>query len=140
MKKEVNKYSYNCGQPVKELVVPTLAEGIQLFNKLQRTGKVFRVDFIKKSDNSVRTMVCRCGVHSKTNGKGAKYNALEKGLLTVWEFGKGYKVISIDNILLVKFGGVAYAFSDDLPKGKYQSKALDLSGRTIPARTSPMYN
>lgn len=136
------KYSNNCGKPLTEVVVPTLHETLNLFNTLKDSGKIFRVDFTKK-DGSGRTMVCRCGVKSKRTGQGAKYSFREKGLLSVWEFGNGYRSVNIDNIVCIKHGGKLYAFKDveSLPCGSYPRNMFNdhITGRTISALTSPMY-
>ena len=130
----MKKFSNNAGQPVSKVVVMKMSQGISLLRKLQSNGKVFRVDFTKK-DNTLRTMVCRCVVVSKRKG-GKAYNFGDKGLLSVWEFGKGYRTVSIDTIELIKYGGVVYAFESSLPVGEYE---YHTNSRTVPAKTSPLY-
>ena len=67
---------------------------------LQATkGTFFSVTFLKRSDNSVRTMTCRTGVRKYSTGEGLKYNALEQGLLPVWEINVGYKMIPLTNVV-----------------------------------------
>lgn len=138
-------YSYNCGRPVQKVVVPTLAEAINLFDKLRKTGKIFRVDFVKRTNGENRTMVCRFGVGKHTKGGKRRYDACDKGLFLVWDFNKqGYRMITIDNMICLKTGGVVYWFDDSiLVANKYDVPVTtnigDLKGRTLPAFTSPLY-
>jgi len=133
-------YSYNSGRPVDKFVVPTLAQTINLFDKLRRSGKVFRVDFIKRGDGSMRTMVCRFGVKKYLKGGKKAFDAGDKGLFTVWEFGKGYRSITIDNLELVKVGGVAYLFNTNRVPGESSAEGMyNFGSRTIAASTSPLY-
>lgn len=134
----MQKFSSNAGQPIQKFEVLKLSSALALIKKLQSNGKIFRVDF-KKKDGSNRTMNCRFGVRKGLTGKGSKYNATDKGLLTVWESGEGWKNISVDTIQLIKYGGVLYLFSAPIPAGEYGAGVLNLSGRTVPAHTSPLY-
>lgn len=137
----MKKYSYNYGRPVAKLVVPTLAESVNLFNKLRTSGKIFRADFIKRTNGEKRTMVCRCNVKKYLKGGKAAYHFGDKGLLSVYEYGKGYRSITIDNLHMIKFGGVVYLFNTEAKAGHYpveQHFAQDY-GRTYPASNSPMY-
>ena len=137
----MKKYSYNCGRPVEKLIVPTLAESINLITKLRTSGKVFRADFIKRTNGEKRTMVCRCNVKKYLKGGKAAYHFGDKGLLPVYEYGKGYRSITIDNLHLIKFGGVVYLFNTSLDVGHYSPKLnfLEEGLRTFPAANSPMY-
>ena len=135
-------YSYNCGRPIEKVVVPTMAEVINLFDKLRASKQVFRVDFLKRTTGEMRTMVCMFGVTKHLKGGKKAYDAGDKGLFTVWSFDRqGYRSITIDNIRCVKTGGTLYYF--DVPeifKGKkYEADLLEREGiRTIPAQTSPL--
>ena len=138
----MKNYSYNCGRPVEKLIVPTLAESVNLFNKIRNSGKVFRADFIKRGNGKMRTMVCRCNVKKYLKGGKASYHFGDKGLLSVFEFGNGYRSIAIDNLHRIKFGGVVYLFNTEADAGHYPVEhnfAQDY-GRTYPASNSPMYN
>lgn len=133
--------SYNYGQPVQKYVEPTLAEAINLFDKLRRSGKVFRVDFVKRGDGTVRTMVCRFGVKKYTKGGKKAFDPGDKGLFTVYEFGVGYRSITIDNLILLKVSGVVYQFNHSLTNPPVPTAELGMGSisRTMPAMTSPMY-
>jgi len=132
--------SYNYGQPVEKFVVLTLAQAVALILKLRNSGKVFRADFVKRGDGSNRTMVCRCGVKKYLKGGSAAYSFSEKGLMSVYEFGTGYRSIALDNLARIKFAGVIYEFNSTVPAGEYPADVLTENHiRTIPADTSPMY-
>jgi len=129
----------NYGKKVTEIKTVNFSQALALITMLRKTGQVFRVDFTKKSDGSDRTMVCRLGVKSKTSGKGARYSFSDKGLLSVYEFGKGYRAIPLDNIEGIKVGGVWYNFesiNSVIPSGVYVGS--NHPTRTIPASTSPL--
>jgi len=131
-------YSYNCGQPIEEIVVPTTAEIINLFDKLRHNGRIFRVDFIKRTTGEIRTMICRFGVTVYLKGGKKAYNAGDKGLFTVWAFDRqGYRSIPIDNLLSLKTGGTLYQFNTDVAPGHYHPDYIGVY-RTIPAATSPL--
>ena len=137
----MKNHSYNCGRPVEKLVVPTLAESVNLITKLRTSGKIFRADFIKRTNGEKRTMICRCNVKKYLKGGKAAYHFGDKGLLPVYEYGKGYRSITIDNLHLIKFGGVVYLFNTSLDVGHYSPKLnfLEEGLRTFPAANSPMY-
>lgn len=130
-------HSYNYARPVEHVVVPTLAQIINLFDKLRKSGKVFRVDFVKRTTGEARTMVCRFGVKKYLKGGQRSFDAGDKGLFTVYEFGKGYRSITIDNLLILKTGGIVYVFSTTLKPGTYRWNRDPY--KAFPARTSPMY-
>jgi len=137
-----NNIKNNRGMQLKTAKVLSFLGAVRILEKIQ-DGKVFRVDFIKKTDGKKRTMVCRTGVRSKATGAGAKYSFSLKGLLSVWEFGKGYRAIPIENIIFIKQGSVLYDFRrllhgfDTYSIGEYPVNGL-YSSRTIPAHNSPM--
>ena len=137
----MNQYTNNGGQPLKKLVVPTLSGTLNLFDSLRKSGKVFRVDAVKK-DGSNRTFVCRCGVKpSGDSSKGRAYDPGSKGLLNVFEFGKGYRMVNIDTITFIKHEGVGYILQSNLPTGEYPASIMfhGKGSRTKIAHTSPMY-
>ena len=134
----MQKYANTCGLPVTKVVALSTGGAVALLRKLQNNGKVFRVDFTKK-DGTERTLVGRCGVTSMRKGGKAAYNFTDKGLLSVWEFGTGYRTVAIDRISFIKYAGVVYAFDAPAPPGEYDADVITLKGRTVAAETSPMY-
>ncbi len=72
------------------------------------SGRIFSVKFTKK-DGSERKMVCRKGVRKGLTGKGAKYNPIERGLISVYDVHKGdYRMINFDTLQEFKMGGTSY--------------------------------
>jgi len=141
--KKANIYSANSGLPINNVVVPNLSGTLNLFDSLKNSGKVFRVDVRKRSDGTMRTMICKCGVVPKNpSGKKRTYDPASKGLLTVWEFGNGYRTINLDGITLIKHKGTVYVMNTTLAPGDYQKSLIshNLRGRTVKAITSPLYS
>lgn len=131
----------NYGKKITKIVVCDLLKASLVLNQVMTNGQVFRVDFIKRTDASVRTMVCRCGVRSKTTGKGSAYSFAKKGLLSVWEFATGYRAIPIDGILAIKQAGVWYTFEEiqRVKSREYNVTSLKDGRRTVCASTSPLF-
>jgi len=75
---------------------------------LATKGTFFSVTFLKRSDGTVRRMHCRTGVHKYSTGEGLKYNALEQGLLPVWEMNVGYKMIPLTNVISFRAFGADF--------------------------------
>jgi Tfp pilus assembly protein PilN len=70
-------------------------------------GKFFTVSFIKRSDNSIRTMNCRLGV--KKGLKNAKRNRRNAGLVTVYDMtNQGYRNINISGLRDLKINGQTF--------------------------------
>ena len=62
-------------------------------------GKIFTIEFVKK-DGSLRKMNARRGVRKGTVGKGLKYNAVERGLLPVFDMQKlDFRMVNFDTIV-----------------------------------------
>ena len=138
----MKKYSYNTGRPIEKFVVPTLAETITLFDKIRFGGKIFRVDFIKRTTGEKRTMICRCGVKKYLKGGKAAYSFSEKGLLAVYDYNRhGYRSIPIDNVNMIKLAGVVYWLNTGMHPGEYPTDVFQeiCDGRSIPAWTSPLH-
>jgi len=77
-----------------------------------RNGRIFTVDFIKRTNGELRTMVCRRGVRKGITGRGMNYDPLSKALLTVWDVQKGaYRMISLDNLVSLKMGGKSWRWN-----------------------------
>jgi hypothetical protein len=65
-------------------------------------GRFFSVRFIKK-DGSLRKMTCKKVVKKAINGKGAKYNALERGYLPVYDVSKKeYRTLNFNTLMQVQ--------------------------------------
>lgn len=130
----------NYGKKITKVVTVGLIEAMAIMDTIKSNGQMFRIDFIKRSDGSIRTIVGRCGVKFAKTGDGAAYNFKDKGLISVFESCSGYRTIPVDGILGIKQGGVWYDFRD-INRRKTVIRHVDgISGgfRTIPAFTSPL--
>ena len=88
-------------------------------SKLIRTlvGKrFFGVKFVKRTDNSVRTMLCKLGVvnwggNKQITGSGLKFDPEAKRLLPVFDVNKkAYRMVNLETIMELRFGGKIYKF------------------------------
>lgn len=81
---------------------------IEFVSNLVKNGKIFSVEFIKRTDGRIRHMVARTGVRSHGSGE-APYDAHYHNLITVYDMAKrGFRNIPVDNILTLKAGGKTY--------------------------------
>ncbi len=72
---------------------------------LGTNGKFFSVVF-KKKDGTDRKMVCRLGVKKHLKGGTLKYNAQDRGLISVWcSEKKAYRMINLETLKAVQIGG-----------------------------------
>jgi hypothetical protein len=74
-----------------------------------RDGRIFSVQFIKRTTGEFRHMVCRRGVQKGITGKGMHYDAISRGLLPVWDVNKeGYRMINLANLVSLSMGSKKY--------------------------------
>jgi len=133
----------NYGKKVESVQVLGLYGMAVVCANVLDSGEVCRVDYIKK-DGTETTMLCRTGVKKHLKGTGKSPTNLNKGLLSVWSFDRqGYRTINVGQIKYIKHGGIVYDFrnlhlptTERVEPGAYQT---NLTGRTIPAITSPLY-
>lgn len=72
-------------------------------------GLIFSVTFKKRSDQTVRTMVCRKGVKKHLKGGEVAYKPEDYDLIFVYDMQKeGYRSIPLDSVILTKIDGVEY--------------------------------
>jgi hypothetical protein len=56
-------------------------------------------------------MVCRFGVKKHVNGKGLKYDPLERGLLPVWDSEKlDYRMLNLNTLIAIQYQEKTYKF------------------------------
>ena len=71
-------------------------------------GGIFSVSFYKK-DSSLREMNCRLGVKKHLHGGKLAFDALEKGLIPVFDLKKaGYRMINLNTIIELKCNKETY--------------------------------
>mgnify|MGYP000021997382 CR=1 FL=1 len=98
----------------KTNTAPTATKGFTLNNlkKLVSDGKIFHVEFIKRSTGELRKMRCRLGVTKHLKGGGKAYSAKAKKLLTVFDMeAKGYRSIPIEGICSLQVGGQQFSIN-----------------------------
>ena len=88
------------------------AQAVQLIR--ESNGKILGLEFVKRSDGSVRTGAFRVGVVRVKGdlGSGASYDPADHGLVTVWDMAKGYRSIPVEGLLAVTSGGIRHVVSD----------------------------
>lgn len=68
-------------------------------------SRFFRVEFVKRTDGSIRVMNAKLGVKKHLSGEGAKYSFEEKGLLSVWDaVARSYRCVPLDGIIELRCG------------------------------------
>jgi hypothetical protein len=72
-------------------------------------GRIFSAAWIKKN-GEIRRGAFRLETTVGTNGKGMRYNAADRGLMTVYDMkNRGYRMITLANLLEYKCGDVHWA-------------------------------
>ena len=79
-------------------------------------GRVFSANFIKKEDDTERTINCRTGVVKHVKGKGRNFDPIAYNLIPVCDMNllaKGmkedsYRFINFDGLNWIKIGGKKY--------------------------------
>lgn len=100
---------------------------LQEFIEKTSDGRIFTVDFVKRTDNTMRTMSCRRGVKKGVKGVGQSYDPAAKNLLTVYDMQKldpsrasnqgksvdemekgAFRNINLEALVALRMGGKAY--------------------------------
>ena len=78
-----------------------------------KTGNIYSVSFQKRTDGSIRKMICRGKVFKGLRGGTLKFNPLERDLVQVYDMRKkGYRFIPCENVLSVKAKGKYREFAN----------------------------
>ena len=78
-------------------------------------GQIFSVEFIKRTDGSLRRMVCRLGVTRHLKGGDAAYDAKAKNLLCVFDMEKGdYRSIPVESVRSLSVHGQRFDFAQEV--------------------------
>lgn len=74
-------------------------------------GSIFSVEFIKRTDNQLRKMLCRLGVKKHLRGGDKAYNPKKHNLLTVFDMNKkAYRSIPVNAIQKISINGQTFNF------------------------------
>jgi hypothetical protein len=72
-------------------------------------GRIFSIEFRKRTDGTVRRMTCRRGVTKGVTGSGMSYDPTSKGLLCVYDLQeKDFRHISLDRLIGLRMGGETF--------------------------------
>jgi len=95
-----------------ESVELTIDELRHILSEWKKTGKIFGVHFIKRTDGELRTMSCRGGVSCGLSEKPKKQKSsdgLTRNIVTVFDMNKkAYRGISLEGICQLSLGDVVY--------------------------------
>ena len=81
-------------------------------NNLVSDGRIFSVEFIKRSTGELRTMTDRVGVKKHLQGGTKSYNPAQHNLLTVFDMdARGYRSIPIESVQRLSVGGQVFNFA-----------------------------
>jgi hypothetical protein len=77
-----------------------------------RSGRIFTVEFIKRTTGEVRTMTCRRGVSKGVKGVGMSFDPLSRGLTVVYDVqAKGHRMINLRNLRALTMDGQRFEWT-----------------------------
>lgn len=81
----------------------------EFVDRARDSGKIFAVEFVKRTDGTIREMLCRTGVTKGTHGGSMGYDPANHGLLSVYDMQKkGFRSIPVDAIIHLSMDGQRY--------------------------------
>lgn len=81
----------------------------QFVARATESGHIFAVEFVKRTDGTIRRMTCRCGVTKGTHGGSMGYEPSEHDLLSVFDVDKqGFRSVPVDALLHLSMDGKRY--------------------------------
>jgi hypothetical protein len=86
----------------------TPAQAVQFLkeHRANGNGRTFSATFVKRTDNTLKTLNCRFGVTSALKGGKAAYKASDKGLMVVYDQNaKGYRSINLAALKEIQIDG-----------------------------------
>jgi hypothetical protein len=70
-------------------------------------GRIFSVEFIKRTTGELRKMTARLGVTKHLQGGSKRFSDIEKQLITVFDMEKhAYRSIPLENIIKISINGL----------------------------------
>ena len=79
---------------------------LKMLQDNNKTGNIYSVSFQKRTDGSIRKMICRGKVFKALRGGTLKFNPLERDLVQVYDMRKkGYRLIPCENVISIKAKG-----------------------------------
>lgn len=84
------------------------------FTAATEGGRIFTVEFTKRTDGSHRVMNCRRGVSKGVTGIGLAFDPGPKALLPVYDLqADGYRFVSLDSLIALRLNGKRYNWDGD---------------------------
>lgn len=81
----------------------------EFVDRARESGHIFAVEFVKRTDGTIREMLCRTGVTKGTHGGSMGYDPADHGLLSVYDMQKGgFRSVPVENILHLSMDGQRY--------------------------------
>lgn len=82
------------------------------FTSQTEGGRIFSVDFIKRTTGEERKMNCRRGVSKGVKGVGLAFDPGPKALLPVYDLqAEGHRFVSLDSLQALRLAGTSYAWN-----------------------------
>ena len=79
---------------------------LKMLQDNNKTGNIYSVSFQKRTDGTIRKMICRGKVVKGLRGGTTKFNPLERDLVQVYDMRKkGYRLIPCENVISIKAKG-----------------------------------
>lgn len=76
-------------------------------------GRIFTVEFIKRTNGEHRVMNCRTGVTAGTVGGSLPYDPAERELLPVYDLKAGFRNVNLRDLVALRLGGQSFRWNTD---------------------------
>ena len=89
---------------------------VEQFTAATENGRIFSVEFTKRTNGEHRKMVCRRGVSKGVKGVGRAFDPGAKALLPVYDMqaeGNGHRLVPLDALICLRLDGVSYRWDGD---------------------------
>ena len=74
-----------------------------------KSGRIFTVTFVKRTNGQTRVMNCRRGVKKGQAGRGLSFSPIKRGLVSVYDMKKAdYRFISLEGVTKIVMNGMKY--------------------------------
>jgi|SRR5690606_21469567 len=91
-------------------------------------GKIFSVEFIKRTTGELRKMTCRTEVTSKLKGGEKPYKDEDHQLVTVYDIhAEGYRTIPLEQVIRIKIDGRVYKMNPMIEKAFLENQNQETS-------------
>ena len=85
------------------------------FTAATDNGRIFTVEFIKRTTGELRVMNCRRGVSKNVKGVGLAFDPGTKALMGVWDMqANAHRFVSLDSLVALKLAGQTYTWNGEV--------------------------